>query len=572
MKKKILSMMLVAALALIFTGIVEVNHLSDSSWGNNKNITDEIKNWKSERANFSNNNGIKLELDGNNLDFASGKIYFDENMETMISSEIISDVFDCAINIYNKNKLIIEKGDNVAEIYVNKDKFIFNNKTYDLKARASKKENKIYVPISIFSDYFEYEYVWNVNSNSVKLYDNSNGIFLPERYCYLDNGRIGEVKDQGRYGTCWAFATLTALETSLMPEESYDFSENNLVYNNLLSDKIQDGGDYMMAMSYLMAWKGPVLEKDDPYNGRKNSQSDKLKAVKHVQGAEIIPKKDYQQIKEMIFKYGGVESSIYMAMLNASSKSPYYNEMEAAYCYKGNSNPNHDIVIIGWDDKYPKENFNEESIEKDGAFICLNSWGESFGQDGVFYISYEDKYIGTNNVCYTQIDETDNYDNIYQSDLCGWIGSMGIEGENTVYFANAYTANKNEKIEAVGFYTTTTNVEYEIFVCEDFEDKESLNGINHVAASGKLKNSGFYTIKLNEDYYIEEKNKFAVIVKVKNEIGDTVKLIPVEMDANNAKGKVDLTDGEGYFSNTGQIWQSAESQNCNICLKVYTSE
>ena len=50
-----------------------------------------------------------------------------------------------------------------------------------------------------------------------------------------------------------------------MPEEKMDFSENNLVYNNDLGNDIQDGGDYMMAMSYLMAWKGPVLEKDDKY-------------------------------------------------------------------------------------------------------------------------------------------------------------------------------------------------------------------------------------------------------------------------------------------------------------------
>ena len=59
-----------------------------------------------------------------------------------------------------------------------------------------------------------------------------------------------------------AFATLTALETSLMPEQKFDFSEDNMIYNNALSDDIQDGGEYIRAMAYLMSWKGPVLEKD----------------------------------------------------------------------------------------------------------------------------------------------------------------------------------------------------------------------------------------------------------------------------------------------------------------------
>ena len=62
------------------------------------------------------------------------------------------------------------------------------------------------------------------------------------------------------------------------------------------------------------------------------------------------------------------------------------------------------------------------------AHLFANSWGENFGENGVFYVSYYDSNIGTHNVVY-RIEDVDNYDNIYQSDLCGWVGKMGYEKE-----------------------------------------------------------------------------------------------------------------------------------------------
>ena len=39
-----------------------------------------------------------------------------------------------------------------------------------------------------------------------------------------------------------------------------------------------------------MSWKGPVLEKDDPYGTKNNNKT--WNSVKHVQEAQIIPEKD----------------------------------------------------------------------------------------------------------------------------------------------------------------------------------------------------------------------------------------------------------------------------------------
>ena len=51
--------------------------------------------------------------------------------------------------------------------------------------------------------------------------------------------------------------------------------------------------------------------------------------------------------------------------------------------------------------------YKRQDLEGDGAFICQNSWGSSFGDNGVFYVSYYDTNVGTHNVVsvsYTHLD------------------------------------------------------------------------------------------------------------------------------------------------------------------------
>ena len=65
---------------------------------------------------------------------------------------------------------------------------------------------------------------------------------LPAFYDYREEGRAVPVRNQGFYGTCWAFASLTALETALMPEEETDFSRDHLNFNNSYALSTEEGG------------------------------------------------------------------------------------------------------------------------------------------------------------------------------------------------------------------------------------------------------------------------------------------------------------------------------------------
>lgn len=330
----------------------------------------------------------------------------------------------------------------------------------------------------------------------------------------------------------------------------------------------KDGGEDNMAIAYLTAWQGPVLEQDDPYADGESTEG--LEPVKHIQEVQMIEEKNYEKIKEAVYQYGGVASSLYTSLKDSTSKSVYYNNKKAAYCYMGEDRPNHEVVIIGWDDNYPKENFNSP-LEADGAFICLNSWGPRFGEEGVIYVSYYDTNIGMHNVVYTKVEEKNNYDSLYQSDLCGWVGNLGYGGESA-FFSNAYTAQKDETLEAVGFYATGKNTEYKVYFVPVFTDRASLTERSCVA-EGSIENAGYYTIELDEAQAVKAGQKFAFIVEISTP--NAIHPIAVEFSSgeDSRTKNVDISDGEGYISYHGSIWNSTEEEHkCNVCLKVYSNE
>lgn len=388
---------------------------------------------------------------------------------------------------------------------------------------------------------------------------------LPDAYDYRDWGRVPEVKDQGTFGTCWAFASLMAIETTLLPEESLNLSEDHMSLNNGFCLAQNDGGEYTMSMAYLLSWRGPVLEEQDPYGD--GISPDGLEPVKHVQEIQLLPEKDYDKIKEAVYLYGGVQSSLYTSMEGRQSRSVYYNSEKNAYCYTGTQKPNHDSVIVGWDDHYPKENFNG-GAEGDGAFICANSWGNEFGEKGYFYVSYYDKNIGIHNILYSSVEEPDNYDRIYQTDQRGWVGQLGY-GKESAYCANVYQSAGEENLEAVGFYATGPGTSYEIYIARHVNDSQEFDS-KELAASGILENAGYYTVPLISPVELDERERFAVIMKITTP--ETVHPVAIEYDAGDGRTEVDITDGEGYISLKGDKWERVEEeQKCNICLKAYSS-
>jgi C1A family cysteine protease len=207
------------------------------------------------------------------------------------------------------------------------------------------------------------------------------------------SGKVDPMEDQDSYGTCWAFATYSSLESSLLPGQVVNFSEGNMVnragFQGLTPNS---GGNIFFAAAYLTRWDGPVNETDDPYSditaGSKGTYSTQM----HVQDIYLFPTRstpsDNDWIKYALTNYGAVYSSMYwnISHNDTNNNCTYYDPY--------NDGSNHAITIIGWDDNFPADRFPHGGAPGNGAFLVKNSWGPAWGDKGCFWVSYYDRCIG----------------------------------------------------------------------------------------------------------------------------------------------------------------------------------
>ncbi|MGN0396501.1 MAG: lectin like domain-containing protein [Candidatus Fimimorpha sp.] len=541
---------------LMLTIITSYNYIEVEAVKNGYLEAVVLDKWDVVIANQVNQSPITIEIDGKPLSKEKGDAYLSQSGEVMIPVEVLREGMRCAVGLYDQNRLLVEKNTKKFELYLQYPSVELSGEDGSVLCPLVMRDGILYVAASIVAQQLEYEFEWNQQEKCIRFKNQNPSLAsLPIQYDQRQVGRSPNITDQGSENKCWAYAACETLEASLLPGEHIIFSEDHMAEHNSFHRTIEEGGDYSMAMAYLLAWQGPAQKGNETV------------PVKHVQEIQLIPKKDLEKIKEAVYIYGGVQSSIYLGMTNEMSESIHYNSATKSYCYIGTEKPNHDIVIVGWDDEYPKEKFHTP-LQGNGAFLCQNSWGNEFGEGGYFWISYYDSNIGINNVAYTRVEPTTNYAGIYQSDLCGMLATAGFEREEA-YFANIFTARQNERLSAAGFYAVGGNTEYEIYAVPEFNGVESL-ALEWKVADGVLPNAGYYTIDFDHIVEVAEENRFAVIVKVKTPGNEYP--IAVESLANNEFAHyVDISDGESYISAFAEEWKNTEQHyQSNVCLKVYT--
>lgn len=440
-----------------------------------------------------------------------------------------------------------------------------------------------------------------------------------------------ELKDQKQTETCWTFPMITALESNISltrGEISPIFSTRHMEYAtsktfldgvnpNGYNRELGSGGESILGLSYFTSGLGPVLEKDMPFqnNNEKVNLAEINKAVgqkitsyvnfpniyKEIQtNGEIIYKDDKEniltieqveeireRIKNHIINYGSVS-----AFTNTNTK--YFNNshttdtLTAYYCNDNSENPNHQVSIIGWDDNYAKENFQETCRPaKNGAWLVMNSWGDVWNE-GYYYISYEDVFVEQKNTGIISVEDR-NYKNIYQYDILAkslehipvTVKETGEqEYVHSYYAANIYTRKETNQEYLKEISLTGSSVPQTVEVYVDTSGELDLDTAIPVASEVTIVD-GYQTIKLDMPVILSD-SKFAVIVKYAS---DDKVVIPLETNLPNTNGNdrwdtATANEGEGFVSTTGltDSWEDIVNMSYykenqmrpSLCIKAFT--
>ncbi len=399
---------------------------------------------------------------------------------------------------------------------------------------------------------------------------------FPARYDLRTKGKVTPVKNQVGVANSWAFAAYGSLESTLLPGETWDFSENHM--KNTLSRNYSWGFDRdsngvgwdVLAVTYLARWSGPVNERDDPYSYCSTSSPALLPVQKHLREWIIIPPRtsagDNNGFKHAIMAYGGATTSVYFT--NTS-----YNPATAAYYFSGTGWPYiNAIVLVGWDDNYLAGNFATRP-PGDGAFIARNSFSSGWGDGGYFYISYYDtslaRYYDWNAVYLAE--SPDDFDNIYQYDPLGWVSSVGTGTTDTCYAANIFPIRFRELLSGIGFYTPQAGSSYRVLVYKN-PDQGPISSHGPVAQqSGTLPNAGYHVITLDTPVTFRRGDTCSVAIQVTSPGYH----YPIAFEraikdySSHATGS-----GRSWVSTDGKTWQTfadaLEDNTADACIKAFT--
>lgn len=431
----------------------------------------------------------------------------------------------------------------------------------------------------------------------------------------VDANYLPELRDQGDWGTCWAFSALGACEASLIKKgladrTSVNLSPLHLAYyfyqkgenvGDLLGNTVGDynrtrnssylnaGGNGYMTMWQLAAWGGPAKESVFPYSTAQTTLSlaNNAQAVYgndafHVQNTYIINTDDRESMKRMIMQYGGLGISYYASTTNAEAQA--YDSMAAGksvsdeggyYCYD-KSSTNHAVMVVGWDDSYSASNF-VQTPAGNGAWLIRNSWGaedDRLSQSGYFWISYYDTSLSAAAFAY-DCEAADNYDNIYQHD-----GASGAASVRASVAANVFTAgNKggiDEQLKAVAIGVDDENVNYtvDIYTYEGnpvINASNVMNGLKVSSQSGTFQYAGYHTVKLNTPVLLSAGQRYAVVFRFTNK--NPYVNYDMATDYNWVYFKTRQQIGQSFLRQSGITMMDCAAQgknSGNIRIKAFT--
>lgn len=414
----------------------------------------------------------------------------------------------------------------------------------------------------------------------------------PEKFDARKAGIVTEAKNQNPFGICWAFGMASLMETSLLSqnEGAYDLSEEHLAYffanrendplGNTPFDKNRHlgnyhwGGNNYLASLFLTTWSGMTTEESVPLPTNPENTEDlscMIPPEKAYEAAAYLTDasfSDYtpERMKEMLLENNSASIMYYM-------DSAYHNPDTGGYSYPQKRGINHVVVIVGWDDTYSKENFCEASgVTSDGAWIAKNSWGPQWGENGYFYLSYEDKNIS--GLVSAKAADRPEYENNYFYDGSSGLQTIVLSPKQSV--ANIFMVKagkgKNEILGEVNVSTFSENGNYSIQVYTDLKDHQ--NPVSGTPAYEKpiacyQPFAGVKTVKIPEVPLLSG-TEYSVVV---TNTGDEKLKFCCETNAGYngwVSCEAGVGKGQGFFGTTTGNWSDLYSAFATPRIKAHT--
>ncbi len=436
---------------------------------------------------------------------------------------------------------------------------------------------------------------------------------LPLKYDLRNiNGKnyVTPVKNQGDYGTCWAFATLSSAESNILRNGiagEVDLSEWHLAYFHYYQDynfgdplsnrktskmyyrgtygdgnKVRGelsysnnylivGGSEQMASRTLAAWKGFAAEhkfkyssiKDwnssinnkEAYNNNEYHLDDSIwvnypKVPDNISNTEVNNnfKRDIAEIKKCIKNYGAGTMSFYWDDYNK-----YYDTSTCAYYGNGGEDSNHAVSVVGWDDSFSKDNFKSTCKPPfDGAWILKNSFGKEWGNDGYFYLSYYDGSISNDASYFMTAKKISNGEKNYQYDGSGGSSYITSEGKKLAKEANVFVSdNSYQKLSSIALELGNTDTTINAWVYTDLQDKtKPESGVKtKIISNKKISQMGYYTLDLDKhvNVKIAPNTLFSIVVEKQTANEDLYIPLSANMIFYDPIDSISASKNDGYY-------------------------